>query len=50
MTGGMVSLGPPLGGVVVFAHEGENIIVPIIMATGTAGIKISNSLFFISIL
>lgn len=39
MTGGIVSLSPPLGGVVVLAHEWENIIAPRTSATGTAGIS-----------
>ena len=33
----MVSFGPPLGGVVVFAHEWENIIEQRIIVTGIAG-------------
>ena len=41
MTGGIVSLSPPLGGVVVLAHEWENIIAPRTSATGTAGISFS---------
>ena len=32
-----MSLGPPVGGVVVFAHECENIVIPSIRATGMAG-------------
>ena len=45
MTGGMVSLSPPLGGVVVFAQEWENIIAPKTKATGMPGMSFSNILF-----
>jgi hypothetical protein len=48
MTGGMVSFGPPLGGVVVFAHECEKIILPNIIAIGMAG-RIPDIILFISI-
>lgn len=41
MTGGMVSFLPPLGGVVVFAQEGEKNIEPNTRATGTAGISLT---------
>jgi hypothetical protein len=45
ITGGIVSLGPPLGGVVVLAHEWEKIIAPRIKATGTPGINILSNFF-----
>ncbi len=35
--GGIVSLAPPVGAWVVFAHECENIIDPSTMATGMTG-------------
>ena len=40
MTGGIVSFGPPLGGVVVLAHECENIIVHKMIRTGIPGTSI----------
>jgi hypothetical protein len=42
----MVSFGPPLGGVVVLAHECENIMLPNMMLTGIAGQNLF-SIFFI---
>lgn len=42
--GGIVSFGPPLGGVVVLAHECEKIIVARMITTGTAGIRYDNIL------
>ena len=45
MSGGIVSFGPPLGGVVVFAHECENIIVPSTKAMGIAGKNLDINLF-----
>lgn len=47
MTGGIVSFGPPLGGVVVFAHEWENIIDPKMNATGIIGQNADNNFFII---
>lgn len=49
MTGGIVSLGPPLGGVVVFAQECENIIVPKMIPTGMIGKYFSNILFILQV-
>ena len=46
ITGGIVSLGPPLGGVVVFAQECENITDASTAPTGTAG-KYLESIFLI---
>jgi hypothetical protein len=46
--GGMVSLGPPLGGVVVLAQECENIIDASMIVTGTAGHKYVSIFFMIS--
>ena len=43
--GGMVSLAPPVGAWVVFAHECENSTEPRIRATGTAGTSLGNNLF-----
>jgi hypothetical protein len=37
ITGGIVSLGPPDGGVWVFAHECENIVDPMMKSTGISG-------------
>jgi len=45
MTGGMVSFGPPLGGVVVFAHECENMTVPKTRAMGIMGKNLDRNLF-----
>jgi hypothetical protein len=45
ITGGMVSFGPPLGGVVVFAHECENIIDPNTRAMGRIGKNFDMNLF-----
>ena len=45
ITGGIVSLGPPLGGVVVFAHECENIIAPNTSAIGINGKNLDRNLF-----
>ena len=45
--GGIVSLGPPLGGVVVFAHECENIIDPSMMTTGMTGKNFDRNCFII---
>ena len=45
MTGGMVSFGPPVGGVVVFAHEGEKTIIARMMATGIRGRYVFRILF-----
>ena len=50
ITGGIVSLAPPLGGVVVFAHECEKIMLPKIISTGTPGISILSILFIFNIL
>jgi hypothetical protein len=49
MNGGIVSLGPPLGGVVVFAHEYENIIDPSTIPIGMAGKNLDKN-FFITFL
>ena len=46
MTGEIVSFGPPLGGVVVLAQDGENIVIPKTNATGIIGSRLLN-LFFI---
>lgn len=46
ITGGIVSFGPPLGGVVVLAQECEKIIDPRMIATGMAG-HIADIIFFI---
>ena len=46
ISGGNVSFGPPLGGVVVLAQECENIIIPRIIVTGIAGSRFI-SFFFI---
>ena len=40
-------MGPPLGGVVVLAHECEKIIDPSMNATGIAGHKYDNTFFII---
>jgi predicted cation transporter len=40
-----VSLGPPVGGVVVFAHECENITVPMITETGIIGNNLAKNFF-----
>ena len=50
MTGGMVSLGPPVGGVVVFAHECEKIIEPKTSAMGMIGKNLDRNLFIFNIL
>ena len=47
MTGGIVSLSPPLGGVVVLAQECENIIAPSTNATGIPGMSLSICLFIL---
>ena len=45
--GGIVSLTPPDGALVVFAHECENIIEPSTSATGMTGKNLDNILLFI---
>ena len=45
MTGGMVSFGPPVGGVVVFAHECENMAIPRIIDTGIIGKNLLRNFF-----
>lgn len=42
-------MGPPLGGVVVFAHEWEKIIVPMMSATGIPGINIFSKRFIFNL-
>ena len=46
--GGIVSFGPQLGGVVVFAHECEKIMLPSTIATGIIGKNLSRN-FLISV-
>lgn len=48
ITGGMVSFFPPEGGVVVLAHDGENIMDPMTKATGSTG-KYLDNIFLIFI-
>lgn len=50
MTGGIVSLGPPLGGVVVLAHECENSIMPSKVPTAAARPKVDMCFLLICIL
>ena len=45
MTGGIVSFGPPVGGVLVLAHECENSIVPSTMPIGIIGKNLDRNLF-----
>ena len=50
ITGGIVSFGPPLGGVVVFAHECENITEPRMKATGMIGSRLLKYFFMFYII
>ena len=45
ITGGIVSLGPPLGGVVVLAQECENITEPRTNDTGIMGSRLLKNFF-----
>ena len=47
MTGGIVSFGPPVGGVVVFAHECENISDAKMPRTGIIGKNLFRNFFIL---
>ena len=50
ITGGMVSFGPPLGGVCVFAHECENAVDPMMSARGMSGSNLFMNFFILFLL